>query len=325
MRLGRIPFLLLLTVTLGLAGCFGDGEAARPESAAPASAEAAAVPAIDAPPVEAVPSAAHAGHPITNVLPTILEATDCREGGGHSLYPTEQQGEKFLDVWTRADAKPRLGNPAFGSYGTPLVGAATGIYHATVTCKSYTFQGQERTNLVWGYIVTQVEAPPFDTGGADVHFLASQILINDPDVADRVMQDSGMHAMPGGGVVEFGNAGPNVLRTTYDGGDMHGVFETHVPVTESKVVDREVVRIWYLHYAADKLFHPLAIDFTTLGAKHHVATGGTSGVMTHTNTQMHGPVPAAGGNVAGLFLDGFSRTFEWGPRPSVATTQVWEH
>lgn len=316
--LALVPFLLL-------AGCADSTDrnagpaAVSTQEGAAGTAAAAPITAAANPGDEGMAGMQHGVQGQT--VPLDLRLEGCREGGGYTVYGMNTP--KLLDVWTYADIQDRLGRQTVGSYGAPITGAAQGNYHATIACDSYTFRGESGSDLVFGFVVVQVEPPAFDTGGATLHFLSAQILTNKPDIAQEIQRQTGLHVMVGAGLVEMVSGSP-VVHAVWDGLEMHGVFDANVPVQRVRTLEQDTYRLWSLQWGGDKMFHPVAIDVRTLGGEFYTAPGAI-GTLSQTEAGQSRGQPALAANSNAIYIDGFSATIDFGPRPSVMTTAEWEH
>ncbi|HEV8358892.1 MAG TPA: hypothetical protein VGR28_00405 [Candidatus Thermoplasmatota archaeon] len=115
-----------------------------------------------------------------------MTATDCEEGGFVAAYNADQAPQKLADVWELADIREEIGNPIHDAVGRPTAGALVGNWHMGFRCASVTSTGGDATDYLFGYVGDMIEAPAWDTGGADLHFLVSGLGFADGPIADAL-------------------------------------------------------------------------------------------------------------------------------------------
>lgn len=252
-----------------------------------------------------------------------VELRGCTEGGGHTVY-----NERFFLVaearfappeWAPFDVREDVGNPLLATTREPLTGPGHGYYHATVTCDTWTFRGQSHADWVSGHVGIRVEAPPFDPGGADRHYLISTLPFAEADVR-AAFAELGYHATNGTGLIE---ASP--WHSVLDD-ELNGTYTSFNDMAELGPAEDHVVRIWNLVPAGDK-WHPMALDMITTHATHIGTPGG--GYFTHQHP--YDPPPEDPGpfrafsNVAGLGWTGFDRVIVPGPSVDVLLDHPFVH
>lgn len=247
-----------------------------------------------------------------------IQARDCVEGGAHSTYNMDWLEGYLPEPWVLADVTEDVGPQVVTSYGYPAMGPLAGIYHASVVCKSWTRDGEEHENLVFGYVAIRVEAPPFDDSGIDRHYLLDVFSVGDEGI-HHSLHDAGFHATVTASAA-FEAVGPLIHTVLDDEG--HGVYETYFKPKEMGPVP-EASRLWMLHKADDGTYHPMAIDLENSGGKHIAGDG--QAVFSHLRTGDHAPLPGAAGNVAALGYTGFDRVIRLGPVPEIALAEGFEH
>lgn len=246
-----------------------------------------------------------------------LSASGCLEGGGHSVH---RKMDGYLPApWEPADVLDDVGPQIVHSeLGGIVTGPTMGNYHATVTCDSWTLDGEARP-MVFGFVGMKVEAPPFDDGAATKHYLVTVIGTSDPDLQER-LHAAGFHATLTSGEATWTTS--STLYTVLDTAD-HGIYESLFATKEYGAMDEGPVRLWWQKENADGTFSPIALDLRNTGGTHLVAEG--QGWFHHLRTEDHAPLPGAGGWTAGLAYEGFDRTFELGPRPDVKLQEAYIH
>ena len=254
-----------------------------------------------------------------------LSGSDCREGGGHSVHPKALN--PLPDPWVPADVLDDVGPQLWWSEvpdpsdptRPPEEGGTIGNYHATMACASWSFRGEARKDVVFGFVGMKVEPPAWDDGAAASQYLVSVVATSDPDV-HAALVDAGIHAMtasaswtdaPGGAL--------RVQMSTDHNGDYDSLFKPK-PFGASP---EGVVRLWFLHENEDGTFSPVALDLRTTEARHSVADG--QGYFSHSGTHHHDPLPGAYGHTAAALYEEFDRTFSIGPRPDVVLDARYDH
>lgn len=288
MRLGGLAALAML------AGCLASSPAA---DLAPASVPDAAAPSA------------------------LAVASDCQEGGGHSNYWRDDLQSLLPEPWVAADVADDLGRPVISSNGIPVTGEQAGIYHTTVVCEAWSFDGVAVDGpLVWGFVGIRVEPPPFDDGSATAHYLLDVLSFEPADLLARVA-GAGVHASEGTGSLAWRDG--DVLHTILDDVD-HGHYEAVLPVKEKGAKVDGVTRLWMLH-GEDGAYRPASLDLVDAGGGAHWVVATPAAAFAHTDTQDHAPLPAGTGNVAALAYTGFDRTLRLGPAPDVVLAENWAH
>lgn len=264
-----------------------------------------------------------------------VEMKGCREGGGVSLYNMDDGDPGPVEPFRLANVQDDVGNPMVASYGEPIPpgGATWGIWHISLVCDSYSYQGEERGELAWGWVGVKIHPPAWDTSGIERQFFVADLSFPDPDILGE-LQDHAVHAS------ETWNAkvewlAPDVLHTVLDD-EVHGVFETHSKMKEYRAFEPEPVRFWMLvsadgsHEHGDlstaiaEGYRAISFDLATSGGDSHMVADIT-GVLSHTRTDAHGAVPGAAGNLAAVLYTGFDRTLSMGESPEMVFTKTWTH
>jgi hypothetical protein len=98
----------------------------------------------------------------------------CEEGGFVAAYPLSETGKNMPGGWVRADISEEIGNPIRTGTGTPVTGPLWGNWHQGYRCQNAQMEGAAaEKEVIFGYIANMIEAPAWDLGGADLHFVLS--------------------------------------------------------------------------------------------------------------------------------------------------------
>ncbi len=303
--------LLLLTAP-ALAGCLATDEPGDEEAIQPV--DAASGPATD-------PS---------SIPPSLsLTGTTCTQGGGHSVHPREVAGLfELADVvpepWQVADVLEDTGPQVTYSeipdpmHPVPEEGETWGHYHATLTCEQWTLDGEERSELMLGFVGPKVETPSFATTRADDEYLVTVLATNEEELLER-LQAVGIPAMGMSAELVVEQDLVDIRMAT----DGNGAYRSTYPVQPLGDRPADLTRLWAQGHAGNDTRPPIALDLTTTPGEHLVARG--QGYFEHTGTHHHDPLPGARGHTAAVHYTGFDVTIDWGPRPSVSLDEVYDH
>lgn len=271
----------------------------------------------------------------------VLGMKGCMEGGGVSLYNMQDgtTGPVSGGPFKRASISHDTGNPMIASYFVPIPpgGATTGIWHTSLVCKSYNYNGEERGVLEWGWVGVRIYPPPWDDGTIKRQYFVADLSFPDEEILKDLKTANGVHVSKtlDAKVNLYANL---VLHTILDDED-HGVFETHGALEEWTPKDVETMRFWMLvstaghahgHGAMDAegatpKYRPISFDIKNEGQGKYYTIEPT-GWLSHTRTDAHGAVPAATGNVGGMLYSGFDRTVTLGPAPQdILLEKTWTH
>ncbi|MBI4393591.1 MAG: hypothetical protein HY556_07325 [Euryarchaeota archaeon] len=260
-----------------------------------------------------------------------LEATDCVEGGGHSVHPKLKD---YLPApWEQEDILEDVGKhmiyseaPYDPEFPVPTTGHTMGNYHANVACRSWTLNGETK-EMMFGFVSMRVKPPPFDDGKANRHYLTTVIATSDHWLHE-FLHKWGFHATTTKGGIEWqGEVFHHILDTTD-----HGIYES-VYMTKDVGAKRDgITRLWFQMENSDGTFSPVAIDMIDSGGGKHLIAE-PEGYFSHLRTEDHYqdlgfakvPIPGAAGHIAGLTWTGFDRTFTLGPRPDVRLKAAYLH
>ncbi len=110
----------------------------------------------------------------------------CEEGGFVAAYPMSE-GANHFDTWYLADISEEIGNPVRTGMGAPVTGPLMGNWHQGYRCADPKLEGSadaEASEIIFGFVGNMIEAPAFDPGGADIHFVVSGLGIGNGTIAD---------------------------------------------------------------------------------------------------------------------------------------------
>jgi hypothetical protein len=273
-----------------------------------------------------------------------VEMSNCREGGGVSLYESQKGDTGPTDPLLREDIAELLGDPKIGSYYRPITeGRATGIWHISTICESYSVNGDDRGAFEGGWVGVRVEPPPWDDSGIEHQFFLPDISFKDGQIVQDLQDGLLMHtSRMVDGRLDW--VGPAAIHQVMDDED-HGVFQSHVTMREYGTMEVERMRMWvyadltgnFNHghdHAAEGAespghvphgFQPVAIDFINTGQADQWVHVDGGGFLSHTRTDHHGETGGAAGNVGGIAWEGFDRTIRVGPSANLVYNNTWLH
>src|ERR1051325_2409535 len=125
-------------------------------------------------------------------------ASGCGEGGGHSVHP--MMFNPLPKPWKPADILDDVGPQVLYSEvpdptkPVPQEGSTIGNWHVTMQCKSWTWNGVEKKDLLFGYVGMKVERPPFGDEAPAREHIVTIVAPNDPDIV-AAFHMKGIHAM----------------------------------------------------------------------------------------------------------------------------------
>lgn len=274
--------------------------------------------------------------------PFDLDLRDCREGGGVSLYNMNgnEEGPVPDGPFKRADIKDDTGNPLIASYFVPVMPGQmlTGIWHISVVCDSYAFNGDERGAFKAGWVGVKVLPPPWDDSGIERQFFIADFSFLDPDLVKALQTAGGIHASRMlDGRVDW--LAPSLMHQVMDD-ENHGVFETHAKMKDYRAYESGTTRYWMLVAQAghhehsqstsqpastmDMTYRPVSFDVVDSAGDRHLVAEGTAW-LSHTRTDAHGAVPGAAGNLAAVLHTELQRSITMGPSPEIYLNETWLH
>jgi hypothetical protein len=270
-----------------------------------------------------------------------IDAKDCIQAGGNSVYPG-QMGK--VGPFDAADQTPEIGKPTIGAFGMPVTGPASGIWHVTTLCKSYTYKGEEHQNFAMGWIAEMIERPDFDTWGEPrIQFIVADLSFNVEDyVAATKEATRGAEISPATeNLIEW--YVPEKYMHVVISEASHGTFDFTAELhKEFAKKETEHIRFWMLprsdgmghsHCEAtcsadDEVvkYRPISIDiFDTATGGGKKLAGESVGTFIHIQ-DVSDPTSNHPGNPLGHFQDGFDRTIVIGLAPEgIEYDRTWVH
>jgi len=119
-------------------------------------------------------------------MPFSMTMGACEEGGFVAAYPM-QEGTTITGGWTLADITEEIGKPIRNGFGAPVTGPLMGNWHQGYRCSDAKLEGsegEEAPEVLFGYIANMIEAPEWDEGGADLHFVISALGFSNGTIAE---------------------------------------------------------------------------------------------------------------------------------------------
>ncbi len=132
------------------------------------------------------------GHDMPHA-PFVMDATNCEEGGFVAAYPMMGEGANHVDTWYLADIREEIGDPLRSGYGAPFpgqLGGLNGNWHQGYKCETATVNGETQKDYIFGYIANMIEAPAFDPGGAELHFIMAGLGFGNGTFADTLREST---------------------------------------------------------------------------------------------------------------------------------------
>lgn len=265
----------------------------------------------------------------------------CVEAGSVSMYNIADN-PMVPEPWEAEDIREEMGNPVFGSYGVPITGPATGIWHMGVICDTYDYEGAKKT-LMWGWVGVKVKPPPWDDGTVKRQFILADLSFGDPDIEELLTKGPGFHVSHTIGATIEWVADSDVIHTVMQD-TSHGKFETFAGLKEYRALELPDTRFWFPvsteeghgHEALDEepKFKPVSLDFshTVTAPAEHWVVNENARAFAHTKDQ---PV-AEGVSIPGVehygytgaavLFQTFERTMTIGPAPDgILLDTTWTH
>jgi hypothetical protein len=259
-----------------------------------------------------------------------VEMGHCVEGGSVSMYNIADN-PMVPEPWEAEDIREDMGNPVFGSYGNPITGPATGIWHMSVICDSYDYEGT-KTTLMWGWVGVRVKPPPWDDGTVKRQFILADLSFGDDDIQATLADGPGFHVSKTLGATIEWLYGSDVIHTVMQD-TSHGKFETFAGLKEYRALDLPDTRFWFpvntmaghdheSDASETEMWKPVSLDFTHAVATdaEHWVVNENARAFAHTKDQPVGPakVPGIehyGYTGAAVLFETFDRTMTLGPAP----------
>ena len=274
----------------------------------------------------------------------MIEAKNCRQGGGNSVYKM-QEGQTRVGPFLAADQRPEVGDPMIGAYTgptAPMEGPTNGIWHVGTVCESYTYKGKEYKDFKMGWIAQLIERPDFDTwANPRIQFFVADLSFNEQAFVDATKESTGGAEISPASVVTIEWQVPEKYLHVVITEANHGTFDFTGEIhKEFGKKETEHIRFWMLprtdgmghaHCETDTcmmadeappMYRPISIDvFDTATGGGRKLAGESIGTFFHFDT--------AGnhyGNPLAHYQDGFDRTIIIGPAPEGVTyDRTWLH
>lgn len=287
-----------------------------------------------------------------------LQLEDCLEGGFVAVYPLGDDA-RLAGVWRLADIRDEVGNPLRDSLGMPLTGPARANWHQGFQCAQATLadgagdasgaggarSASGMTDFQFGFVGDAVEAPAWDAGGADLHFLVSGFGLQDSALRDALVAQTAAdvtHALTAR-VDALTPAGPyQAVYTVYD--DLEkGTYEAWGLIEPYRVFDARTIRLWWTvpadgsdshlghAHGDDEMpegkWNPVYWDLATTGGARMVTPPDVSVELAcHTGTPDHGPQGGACQPTLTLLQEHAAITITYGGIVhDVLLDEVWVH
>lgn len=262
-----------------------------------------------------------------------IEAKNCVQGGGNSVYAMED-GKTKVGPFLAADQNPEVGNPVIGAFGRPVTGPSNGIWHVATKCATYVYMGKEYRDFGMGWIAQMIKRPDFDMWGQPrIQFFVADLSFNNLDFV-KVSKDAtgGAEISPSTQTtIEMFplNKYMHVVISEQNHGTFDFTAELHKEYGRKQT---EHIRFWMLvatdgsHHHGDAeaagktMYRPVSIDIYDEATRGGPKLAGESiGTFTHLPD---GHV----GNPLGHYQSGFNRVIEIGPAPEgVLYNVTWLH
>lgn len=279
---------------------------------------------------------------VTDAPPFSFSAESCEAGGFASSYA----GTPILaGVWQTADIREEIGNPIRDSVGLPVLGPLTGNWHIGIECATATGPaGETLEAFEFGWVGQMIEPPPWDTGGADIHYLLTGLAFDEGPIGE------GLRAATTADVTHVEEVALDWLvpkdmpRSAISARFVdreRGVYESWSDMQHYRDLPDRVVRFWW-QVPADGSeansghqhstgtmrgdFHPIHFDMrVAAGAQHLTPPVGGVELASHNMLKMeHGPV--LGQPCTTLTYEQPTLTFTVGQIfPDVLIEEVWTH
>lgn len=258
-----------------------------------------------------------------------VQMGSCIEAGSVSMYNIAEN-RMVPEPWEAEDIRDDMGNPVFGSYGVPITGPATGIWHMSVICDTYDYNGKKGT-LEWGWVGVKIKPPPWDDGRITRQFILADLSFGDEGIQTSLAEGPGFHVSKTlDAKIEW--VGETDVIHTLMMDTSHGKFETFAGLREYRALELPDTRFWFpVSTMADhghgaeseeEKWRPVSVDFAntvTPPAEHWVVNQNVR-AFAHTKDQPVGPanVPGVehyGYTGAAVLFQRFDRVMTIGPAP----------
>lgn len=114
----------------------------------------------------------------------LFETSSCEEGGFVAAYPLGEGSKEMPGGWIRTDISEEIGNPIRDGMGRPVTGELMGNWHQGYRCSKVEAEGASAEEFIFGWVGNMIEAPAYDPGGADLHFVVAALGVGNGTLAD---------------------------------------------------------------------------------------------------------------------------------------------
>ena len=270
-----------------------------------------------------------------------IEAKDCIQGGGNSVY----KGKTNVGPFPSANQLPEIGNPTVGAFGAVFRPGdeSYGIWHVGTMCKTYTYMGKEYQDFNMGWIAQMIERPDFDVWGEPrIQYIVADLSFNNDLFANTTKEATGGAEISKSTDMVIEWYAPETYMHVIIQEASHGTFDFTAEIhKEFAKKETEHIRFWMLP-RADGMSHahgcemlacegmdeepvkfrPISIDiFDTATGGGRKLAGESLGTFVHINGEEQHQ-----GNPLGHYQDGFDRTIIIGPAPEgILYDETWLH
>lgn len=263
-----------------------------------------------------------------------IEAKDCIQAGGNSVYPG-RMGK--IGPFDAADQRPEVGDPVVGAFGMPVTGPSSGIWHIGTMCDTYTYMGKELKNFQMGWIAQMIERPDFDTYGEPrIQFMVADLSFNNQDFVTSTGEATrgAEISLATNMVIEWyaPQKYMHVIITEANHGTFDFTAEIHKEFADMK---EDHIRFWMLpaldgshghgHGLSESEmtgYRPISLDYYITPKEGSKKLAGESlGTFLHINGEEQHQ-----GNPLGHYWESFDLVIEVGPAPEGITfEETWLH
>lgn len=237
--------------------------------------------------------------------------SECWEGGFVAAY--QGSGDELSGGWVTANIREEIGNPMRDGLGTPLTPDATlsGNWHQGIKCKTATFNGETLNDFMFGFVGDSIEAPAFDPGGADLHFVVSVTSLEGGTAPYTIFRETTKAGISPTTVATIdyyaGDATtPRAAAYVAFATDENGIYESYSNLAYYRDVEPRTVRLWWTvpvdgsqsplgsHHLMEipegTKWHPVYFDIVTQGGRQ-ITTPPVDSVEAgcHAGIDDHGP------------------------------------
>ncbi|HEX9816063.1 MAG TPA: hypothetical protein VGB18_03695 [Candidatus Thermoplasmatota archaeon] len=213
-----------------------------------------------------------------------FEATDCEEGGFVATYSGETT---YPGGWKSADVYEEVGKPVHDGLALPVVPGTplNGNWHMGYRCASVTHDGEIVKDFVFGRVGQMIQAPAFDPGGADQHFISTGFALGNGTIGDALREATPAdisHAyntyVQWVGDKDLPRSYAYAIFSDYE----KGVYETYGDISPYRDFPARTIRMWWT-VPADGSESSIAHD-------HGTGTGGGGVPPSATEVTAWNPV-----------------------------------